>query len=334
MMNALSRVSLKMRRRFLLLAGGVLAFTSGLAQSQTIQYPVKAVRIVVGYQAGGPTDLVARMLATKLQALLGQPFIVENRPGAGSNIASEAVAAAAPDGYTLLMAAAPITMNAYLYKNQKYSVEKSFEPISLISSAPGVLAVSPSFPAKSLQELIAYAKANPQKVNYGTTGNGGTQHMATELMQRLANISLVHVPYKGASGVMADLIAGHVDMAIMTSTSAIAQLQTGRVRALAVTSDKRISSLPDVPTFEEAGLNGMQSDSWNGLLAPAGTPIPIINQLHAAVVEVLKSPDIREKLESQGAVIIGSTPETFRKEIAREVAHWALQFRELKIEAQ
>jgi len=322
-------------RRFCLQASlGFLALASGWAQAQNVAYPVKPVRILVGYQAGGPTDLVARMLATRLQTTLGQAFVVENRAGAGSNIASEAVAAAAPDGYTLLVAASPITMNSYLYKNQKYNVEKSFEPISMLSSAPGVLAVSPGFPAKSLQELIAYAKTNPKSVTYGTTGNGGTQHMATELMQRLASISLVHVPYKGASGVMADLMAGHVDMAIMTSTSSVSQLQAGKIRPLAVASDKRISSLPQVPTFEEAGMKGMLSDSWNGLLAPAGTPAPIIKKLHAAVAEAMQTPEIKSKLESQGAVVMGNSPEEFRKDIAKEVAHWAVQFRELKIEAQ
>ncbi len=306
----------------------------GVARAADAPYPSKPVRILVGYQAGGPTDLMARLLAGKLQDSLGQTFIVENRPGAGSNIASEAAASAAADGYTLLVAAAPITMNGFVYKNQRFNVEKSFEPISMLSSAPGVLAVSPNIPARTLQELVALAKLKPQTITYGTTGLGGTQHMATELFQKQAGIQLVHIPYKGASGVLTDLIAGHVDIAIMTSTSAIQHLQGGKIRPLAVASAKRLSSTPAVPTFAELGMPGMLSDSWNGLLAPVGTPPHIVKKLHAAVVEALKSADIKAKLEPQGAELVGNTPEEFRKDIQKEVAHWSEQFKTIRIDNQ
>lgn len=320
------------RRRFSLSAIAMLA--AGITGTATADpsYPSKPVRILVGYQAGGPTDLVARLVANKLQESLGQPFVVENRAGAGSNIASEAVAASAPDGYTLLVAAAPITMNGFVYKNLKYNIEKSFEPISMVSSAPGVLAVSPTLPVKSIQELIALAKKQPGKLTYGSTGNGGTQHMAGELFQRLANVQLVHIPYKGASGGLTDLIAGHVDMSFMTSTSSMQYFESGKVRPLAIAGPKRLSGIPNVPTFAELGYPNMVSNSWNGLFAPAGTSPAIVEKLHAAVIKALKSPDIKGKLESQGAILVGNSPEEFRKEIRQEVAHWAEQFKNIKIE--
>ena len=295
-------------------------------------YPHKPVRIVVGYQAGGPTDMVARLLAAKLQVALGQPFVVDNRAGAGSNIASEAVAAAAPDGYTLLVAAAPMTMNGSIYKNLRYDAEKSFAPISRISSAPGVLAVRNSLPATSVAELVALAKAKPGEMTYGTTGVGGTQHMATEHFQRLTGTRLLHVPYKGGSGALADLIAGHVDLAFMTSTGAMSTLEAGKVRPLAVAGPKRLAGIPNVPTFAEVGLPDMLSDSWNGLLAPAGTPPDIVRKLHEAVVRAVQAPDLRAKLESQGAQMVGNTPDDFRKEIGEEVRHWQAQFSQIKIE--
>jgi tripartite-type tricarboxylate transporter receptor subunit TctC len=297
-------------------------------------YPNKPVRIIVGYSAGGPTDTVARLMAAKMQEKLGQPFVVENRAGVGSNIASEFVAAAPADGYTLLVAAAPITMNSNVYKSQKYNVEKSFDAISKLSSAPGVLAVRTELGVNTVAELIELAKKSGGKLTYGSTGLGGSQHMAGELLQQLAGIQLMHVPYKGASGALNDLIAGHIDMAFMTATSAMPNLQAGKVKALAVAGPKRLTGLPKVPTFPESGLPGMVSDSWNGLLAPAGTPPAIIKKLHEAAVAALNSPDIREKLESQGGIVIANNPDEFKTEIKQEVAEWATQFKHIKIEQQ
>ncbi|PLC49834.1 twin-arginine translocation pathway signal [Pollutimonas subterranea] len=308
-----------------------VAAMSGTVGAES-SYPSKPVRILVGYQPGGPTDLVARLVASKLQEKLGQPFVVENRPGAGSNIASEAAAVANPDGYTLLMAASPITMNGYVYKNQKYNVETSFEPITIISSAPGILGVSPTLPVNNLKELIELAKNTPEKLTFGSTGHGGSQHMAGELFQQLAGIELLHIPYKGASGVLTDLSAGHVDMSFMTSTSAIPFLETGKVKPLAVAGKTRLAALPDVPTFGELGYPGMLSSSWNALLAPAGTDPDIVKKLHAAAVEAVQAPDIKEKLEPQGAVLIGNSPEEFRKQIGEEVAHWGDQFKKVTLE--
>jgi tripartite-type tricarboxylate transporter receptor subunit TctC len=297
-------------------------------------YPNKPVRIIVGYSPGGPTDTVARMVAAKLQTKLGQPFIVENRAGVGSNIASESVAAAAPDGYTLLVAAAPITMNSFVYKGQKFNVEKDFDPISKLSSAPGVLAVRTELGTNTLSELIELAKKSGGKLTYGSTGLGGSQHMAGELLQRLAGIQLMHVPYKGASGVLNDLIAGHIDMAFMTATSAMPNLQAGKAKPLAVAGARRLTGLPKVPTFAELGLPSMVSDSWNGLLAPAGTPPSIIKKLHEASAAAMQMPEIKEKLESQGALVIANSPGEFRADIRQEVAEWATQFRHIRIEMQ
>jgi tripartite-type tricarboxylate transporter receptor subunit TctC len=252
----------------------------------------------------------------------------------GSNIASEAVAAAPADGYTLLVAAAPITMNSNVYKNQKYNVEKSFEPISKLSSAPGVLAVRADLGVNTVAELIELAKKSGGKLTYGSTGLGGSQHMAGEQLQRLSGIQLMHVPYKGASAALNDLMAGHIDMAFMTATSAMPNLQAGKVKAIAIAGPKRLSGLPKVPTFPESGLPGMVSDSWNGLLAPAGTPPAIIKKLHEAAVAALNAPDVREKLESQGGIVIANTPDEFKTEIRQEVGEWTAQFKHIKIDLQ
>ena len=322
------------RRRFSLAACAALSLGLTSGAMAEAAYPSKPVRIIVGYTAGGPTDLVARLVATHLQTRLGQPFVVDNRPGAGSNIASEAVAAAPADGYTLLVAAAPMTMNGYVYKKLKFDAIKSFTPVSKMTSSPGVLAVRQDLGAGSIKELVAMAKKEPGKLTYGTTGLGGSQHMATELFQRLTGTQLTHVPYKGASHVMTDLIAGHVDTAFMSASGAMSHLQAGKVKPLAVAGPQRLAGLPDVPTFTQAGFPAMVSDSWNGLLAPVGTPPAIVKKLHAAVVEVLQTPETRAKLESLGAIVIGNNPEEFRNDIQREVAHWGEQFKTIKIDAQ
>lgn len=322
------------RRNFSVAVCAALTLGMAGAAMADAAYPAKPVRVIVGYSAGGPTDLVARMVATHLQTRLGQPFIVDNRPGAGSNIASEAVAAAPADGYTLLVAAAPVTMNSYVYKKLKFDAVKSFTPIAKLSSSPGVLAVRPDLGVGSVKDLIALAKKEPGKLTYGTTGLGGSQHMATELLQRLAGVQLTHIPYKGASNVMTDLIAGHVDMAFVSASGAMPHLQAGKVKSLAVAGPQRLSGLPDVPTFAQVGIPAMVSDSWNGLLAPAGTSPAIVKKLHAAVVEALQLPEIRAKLESLGAIVIGNNPEEFRNDIQREVGHWGEQFKTIRIDAQ
>ena len=305
---------------------------SALAQSgQPEPWPARPIRLIVGYQVGGPTDLTARLVATQLSASLGQPVIVENKPGAGSNLASEQVAAAAPDGYTLLLAAAPITINAFLYRNIKYDVQKSFEPVVNVMTAPSVLAVAPGVPARNLQELIALAKKEPGRLSFGSSGNGGSQHLAGELLKQRAGIDLIHVPYKGASSALVDLMAGQVTMVFMTSMSALPHLKSGNPRPIAVASEKRLPQLPDVPTLSESGLPGFDAESWNGLFAPAGTPKAIVDRLNREVNAALALPAVRDTLVSQGAVPVGGTPAEFRTYVAGEVARWSRLLKTLKV---
>lgn len=313
-----------------LMALAGLAFGTGAGAAD--KYPSKPVKIVVGFQAGGPTDVVARLVAKALQDELKGAFVVENKPGATSNIASETVAAAQPDGYTLLLAAAPLTMNKFVFPKQKFDPLKSFEPVSKISSAPGVLAVSPKMPVKTYKEFEELAKKKPNALSYGTTGAGGTQHMATMRLEQLTGMDMLHVPYSGGSGVLNDLIAGVVDSAFMTSTGAMPHLQAGKVLPLAIAGPVRLPGLPNVPTFAELGLPGMVSDSWNGLLAPAGTPQPVIDQLARAIAKAVQSKEFKDTLIPQGAVLIGNSPAEFKSQLQAEVVHWSEQFKKVKLD--
>jgi len=310
----------------------LIAASMPAAQAEA-PYPNKPVRIVVGYSAGGPTDTVARLLATKLQAAMGQPFIVDNKPGAGSNLATEVVVGAAPDGYTLLLAAAPITMNSFLYKNLKWDVQKSLDPVSMVMSAPAILAVAPNIPARNVQELVALAKKQPGTLTYGSTGNGGSQHLAGEIFKRRMGIDIVHVPYKGAAPALQDLMAGHISMVFMTSVSAVEVIKAGKIRALAVASGSRIPQLPELPTMAEAGVAGFESDSWNGLFVPKGTPPELVTRLQAEVAKAVATPDLRDRLLAQGGVLVGNTPAEFRSFIKQEVEHWAQVFQTVNVKA-
>ncbi|MGO4331098.1 MULTISPECIES: Bug family tripartite tricarboxylate transporter substrate binding protein [unclassified Cupriavidus] len=310
----------------------MLALGSGGASADPAsEYPNRPVRVVVGYQAGGPTDVVARLLAKQLQTTFGQPFVVENKPGAGSNIASDQVAGAKADGYTLLFAAAPIASNGFVYKNLKWDVRKSFEPISQVMSAPAILAVSPTLPVHTVAELIALAKKQPGKLSFASTGTGGTQHLAGEMLKQHAGINMIHVPYKGASGVITDLIAGNVSMAFMTSVSAMPYLKAGQFRPIAVTAPKRLALLPNVPTMAEAGVPGLEVDSWSGLFAPAGTPRPIVEKLQQAVIKAVGTTEMRDNLQPQGAVLVGNTSSEFKAYIDKDVEHMAKTFKTVKV---
>lgn len=320
------------RRIFTWTAVACAALSLPVAVMAQSDYPQRAVKVVVGFQAGGPTDVVARLVAKSLQDQLKKPFVVENKPGATSNIAAEMVALAPADGYTLLFAASPLAMNRFTHPQQKYDPLTSFEPIAKVSSAPGVLAVSPKLAAKTYAEFEALAKQAPNKLSYGTTGAGGTQHMATRRLEQLAGIQMLHVPYSGGPGVLNDLMAGNIDAAIMTATGSMPHLEAGKVRPLAVTGSTRIPSLPNVPTFIELGQPDMRSDSWNALLAPAGTPQPIIDKLAAAIGEAVKSPQFAAVLTAQGASMLGNTPAQFKSELKAEVAYWTEQFKNVKIE--
>jgi tripartite-type tricarboxylate transporter receptor subunit TctC len=299
----------------------LLALLAGSAAAQS-SYPLKPIRIVVGYTPGGATDIVARILAAKLQEALGQSVIVENKPGAGSNIGSEYVARSAPDGYTLLVGSIASASNMVAYKNLGYDTLRDLAPVSQLMSAPSVLAVHPSFPAKNLQELIALAKREPGKYAYASTGSGGSPHLAGELLKLRAGIDLIHVPYKGAAPALSDLLGGQVHMAFQTALSAVPHLQSGQLRGIAVAANKRLAQLPTVPTMAEAGLAGVEVSSWNGLFVPAKTPPEIIARLHAETVKALAAPDVREKLLAQGAEPVGSSPEEFRTYIGAEIEKW------------
>ena len=299
-------------------AAMALGAMAPLARAQGgADYPSGPVKIVVGFSAGGPTDLAARLIAAKLQAAFGQPVIVENKPGAGSNLASEIVAAAPPDGYTLLMAAAPLAINGHLYKNLKFDVLKSFEPVSQVMSAPCILAVRPDS-YRTMAELVAAAKKEPGKLSYSSSGAGGSQHLAGELLQQKAGIRLIHVPYKGAAPALNDLLGGQVSMGFMTSLSSVPHFKSGKLRALAVAAPQRLPQLPDVPTMAEVGLPGVEINSWSGLLAPAKTPPQIVEKLQREVAKALAAPDVREKLVAQGAVVVGGTSHEFTSYLARE----------------
>lgn len=295
---------------------GLLCSTWTQAQAN---YPTKPVKILVGYQAGGPTDLTARLLANKLQTTLGQSFIVENKPGAGSNLASDQLAVSPADGYTLMVAASQITWNSALYKNVKYDPIRSFTPISKIMSSPAVLVVNPTLPIQSVNDLVQYAKQHPGKLSFASSGNGTVPHLSGELFKTTAGVQLTHVPYRGAGSALNDLMGGQVDMSFLTALSAMEFVKNGKLRAIAVISDKRLPQLPNVPTLAEAGVSGVDVESWNGLFAPASTSPIIIQKLSDAVVKIMKDPEVRKVFEEQAAAAIGNSSSDFSAELNREV---------------
>ncbi|MBF6989149.1 tripartite tricarboxylate transporter substrate binding protein [Cupriavidus sp. IK-TO18] len=303
------------------LAMALLVPMSVKAQAAAPSYPNKPVRILVGYPAGGPTDLTARMIAAKLQASMGQSFVIDNKPGAGSNVASEMLATSPADGYTLMIAAAQLTWNSVLYKNIRYDAIKSFEPISRLMSAPAVLAVNPAkVNAKTVSELVAQAKKEPGKYTFASSGPGSVPHIAGELLKSKAKIDLLHVPYKGSGPAVNAVLGGETDMYFMTVLSSMPYFKSGKLRPIAVTSNHRIPQLPDVPTMAEAGVAGVEIDSWNGLFAPAGTPKEIVEKLGKEVRKVMEMPDVRKAFEEQGATVVGSTPAEFSAYLKKEVS--------------
>ena len=301
--------------------GAVLALLATGAWGQA--YPAKPIRLVVPFPAGGTTDILARAVGQKLTEAWGQPVVVDNRPGAGGNIGAELVAKAAPDGYTLLMGTVGThAINASLYAKMPYDHIKDFAPVILVAGVPNVLVVNPAVPVNSVQELIAYAKANPGRLNFASSGSGTSIHLSGELFKVMAGVQMTHIPYKGSAPALQDLIGGQVQLMFDNLPSALPQIKGGKLRALAVTSATRAAALPDVPTVAEAGLPGFEASSWFGVLAPAGTPVAIIARLNAEIAKWLASPEAREKLASQGANAAGGSPEDFAKHIAAETAKW------------
>ena len=287
-------------------------------------YPAKPVRLVVPFPAGGTTDILARAVAQKLSEAWGQQVIVDNRPGAGGNIGSELVARAAPDGYTLLMGTVGThAINPSLYKKMPYDHVKDFAPVILVAGVPNVLVVNPSLPVHSVSELIAYAKANPGKLNFASSGNGTSIHLSGELFKTMTGVDMTHVPYKGSAPALTDLIGGQVQLMFDNLPSSLPFIKAGKLRALAVTSGTRSATLPELPTLAESGLPGFEASSWFGVLAPAGTPRDIVAKLNGAIAGWLASPEAKEKLLAQGAIAAGGTPDDFARHIAAETSKWA-----------
>jgi len=311
-----------LRRLFSFAAAGLSLALPAVAQDAAATYPSRSVRIIVTVPAGGGVDSVTRIFADKLQRRLGQSFVIENQGGAGGNVGASTVFGATPDGYTLMSSQpAPLTTNAALYKKLSFD-PAALEPVVIMSRFPNVLLVRKDFPAKTAAEFIAYAKANPGKLNYGSQGIGTTSHLTTELFMSLTGTKMVHVPYKGTAPALNDLIAGHVDFIFMELSSAVRLHQGGNARILAVATDKRLDSLPDIPTMLEAGVPNFVSDTWNALSAPPKTPVPIINKLNQAVNEIIGAPEIKKQFEELNLLPAGGSPAAMAKFVKDETQRW------------
>jgi tripartite-type tricarboxylate transporter receptor subunit TctC len=297
-------------------------------------YPSKPVKIIVPSAPGGGTDIAARVLAQHLSQSMGQQFFIDNRPGAGNMIGIEAAARSAPDGYTLLMTASTLSINQLTYKKVLYDAVRDFAPISLVVSLPSVLVVHPSVPARSLAELIALAKQKPDQLTYASAGIGTNPHLSMELLKTMTGIEIRHIPYRGVGPALNDLVAGQVGILIAGVLTTKPQVDAGTVRGLAVTGLKRVEGLPDVPTVAEAGVANYEALQWYGLLAPAGTPAPIIARLHAETAKAVRSAEMKERLAADGADPVGNTPAEFAAHIKDEMRKWAEVARAAKIEPQ
>ena len=296
-------------------------------------FPTKPVKIVVPFAAGGATDVVARLLAQKLQDAWGQPVVVENKAGAGGNIGADVVAKSPGDGYTLLMASGSIvTANPHMYKTMTYDAAKDLVPVTNVATGPQVIAVHPGLPAKDLKEFIAYAKANPKKVNFGSAGVGTQTHLAAENFAHSAGVDLTHVPYRGESAAITDLMGGQIQLATPNLAAALQQIKEGRLRALAVTSRERSPQLPDVPAASEV-LPGFENAGWFGLLAAAGTPKEVVERIQQDSAKILLSADFREKLLQQGMAPVANTPAEFTAAIREESGRWARVIKERGLSA-
>lgn len=298
-----------------------LAGMSCVAQAQ---YPNKPIKMVVPFPAGGTTDIMARAMAAELQKSFGQAVIVENKAGAGGNIGSDYVAKAAPDGYTLLMGTVGThAINVSLYPKMPYDAVKDFAPVSLVAAVPNVLTAAPSLPINSVRELIDAAKKDPNKITFASSGSGTSIHLSGELFKQLAGVQMTHVPYKGSSAALPDLMSGQVNVMFDNAPSVMPHIKGGKLKAIAVTSNRRSPALPNVPTIAESGLPGFEASSWFGVLAPAGTPKDIVDKLSQAIVKSLQTAEIKDRLASQGADAVGNTPEQFSAHIKSEIDKWA-----------
>ncbi len=315
------------RRTFSLAVSAALlgfAFTSPAALAQGPgTYPAKPITMIVPFPPGGPTDLVARVLAQKLGEQMGQSILVDNRGGANGNIGAQVVAKAAADGYTLLYNTSSITLSPALYKSVSYDVQKDFTPVALVAVVPLALVVHPSIPANTVKEFVAYAKAHPGKLSYGSAGNGNVTHLGAFQFVQANGIEATHVPYKGSAPADVDLVGNQIQFMTDTVNSVMSFVRDKRLKMLAVTTAKRMTLFPDVPTLAESGMPGFEVGAWQGAMVPAGTPPAVVEKLNAEIVKALKSPDVRERLALQGAEPLGSTPQEYGAYVKKELARWA-----------
>lgn len=297
-------------------------------------YPNKPVRFIVPYAPGGSSDILARTLGQKLADAMGQPFIIDNRPGAGSMVGTEVLAKSPADGYTIILSDMPHSINPSINPKVPYDPVKDFSPVSVIGVSPMFLFVHPAFEAKTVKELIALAKAQPNKLAIASGGNGATTHLVAELLQASAGIKLTHVPYKGAGPAIADVAAGQVPITFTSMATAASLVKAGRLRVLGVTSSKRLAAFPDVPTFEESGLTGLTFEHWWGIMAPAGVPRPVINKLHGEIVTAVKTADLHQRFAALAVEPKTSTPEEFRALLVSDVKRWAKVVKDAGIKIQ
>lgn len=298
------------------------------------QYPTRTIKLVIPFPPAGATDVIGRALGQQLSESLGQAIVIENRPGAGSTIGADLVANAPADGYTLLLASGSICISASLYKKLPFDPATSFAPVSLVGHVPHMLVMNPSVPANSIKELIALAKSKPGELNVASQGNGTLSHMELELFKTAAGVDLTHVPYKGSSNAMNDLLSGNVSMLFDSVTSSLPMVKRGQLKALGVVSPKRLAFAPDIPTIAEGGIPGFDAANWFALLAPAGTPNEIIRVLNTHVAKAIASPELRERLAKQGAVLEGSTPEELSTLIKGDLDRWARVVKQANIKLQ
>jgi tripartite-type tricarboxylate transporter receptor subunit TctC len=299
------------------------------------QYPTKPIRIIVAYTPAGTTDILARAVGQKMSEAWGQPVIIENRPGAAGNIGTELAARATPDGYTMVMGTAGThAVNPALYRKLPFHPIRDFAAVSLVAMVPNIMVVNNALPVKNVKEFIAYAKASPGKLNYGSPGNGSTAHLSMEMFMSMTGAKLVHIPYKGSAPVLSDLMGGQIAVTIDNMPVYLPYVKAGKIRALAVSPAKRSSAAPDLPTIAEAGVPGYDSGAWFGLLVPARTPEAIVTKLSAETARILKLPDVNKRISDLGAEIVGSTPDEFTRLIKTDGAKWARVIREAKVELQ
>ncbi|MBI2297276.1 MAG: tripartite tricarboxylate transporter substrate binding protein [Betaproteobacteria bacterium] len=310
-------------RRFLVALG--IAALAGAASGQAVAqgYPAGPVRVVVPFPPGGGVDSMGRILGQKLTEALGKQIIIENRPGANGMIGSEIVAKSAKDGYTLLVNGANFVTTPSLYSNVTYDPIKDFDPVSLVAHAPNVLVVHPSLPAKSVKELFTLAKARPGQVHYASSASGSTPHLAAELFKTMTRTDLLHVPYRGTGPAITALLSGEVSVMFMPAIAAVPHVKSGRLRALGVTTLERLPAMPDLPTVAETGLRGYQSSQWYGVLAPAGTPGPVLSLLNSHVAKIMQNPEMKRRMTDSGSLAVGSTREQFAFHLKEEFAKWA-----------